>query len=330
MNVIGEGAIKFCKEIDECPHVGTDDELWQESFVIYMWDVEENVYVFLRMSQVPNKGVGVLWLNVWTPEYQYKLTRDDFPAEQTVIGDNSMSVANNLCAYQYDGNHNWQVHDIDAGIEIDLQMIDHHPGLAYFVNTEALNNVAKDHIEATGSVNGTVSVKGKSYQLGGATGWRDHSWGRRDWFQIRSHRFFPAMFGKEFNFFCMTLTGEDGSFAKNGIIIRNENVEFTTDFDIVACMGEDAVSVCGGEVTLRHAGEVYVMKFEMIGQSSLSMTFGFPLSDGVCKVTMGDKVGVGVCETSTNPQGGRSAPYVIGSPSSAVGLMENGLFPISQ
>lgn len=325
MKVIGDGAIQWFEPIDECPHSADDEELWQESFVIYLWDAEQQVYVFLRMSQVPNKKLAVVWLNAWTPDYQYKRTEDSLPAAQTVITNDSISVGDGLCRYQYDGKHNWKVQDAD--VDIDLMMEDYHPGLAYYANTsDAVKGVLKKHIEATGSVTGTVAVKGKRYTVAG-TGWRDHSWGKRDWFMIRTHRFFPAMFGKDFNFFCMTLVGEDGSLAKNGVIIRNETVQFTQDFEIRAYMGEDSVSNCGGQVLLNMDGETHTLNFEMVGQSAVSVTFGFPCVDGMCKVTMGDRVGVGVSETSTNPHGGRKPPFVFDLPSS-VGLLENGIFPL--
>lgn len=327
MKVVGEGEIELFEPIDECPHAAGEDELWQESFVLYMWDVEQQVYVFFRMAQVPNKDVAVVWLNAWTPDHQYKLTKDDLPMGQTQISNDSISVGDGLCRYQYNGDHVWQVKDAD--VEIELTMVDAHQGLAYYANTSAaIKNVLNKHIEAAGNVTGNVTVKGKTYTVNG-TGWRDHSWGRRDWFVIRNHRFFPAMFGKEFSFFCMTLTGEEGSFSKNGVVIRNDTVQFTQDFDIVAYMGEDGVGNAGGQVTLRLDGETHVLDYQMIGKSAISMTFGFPCVDGMCKVTMGDKVGVGVCETSTNPLGGRKPPHAGNLPSST-GLIENGIFPLKK
>lgn len=330
MKVIGEGAIHFFEPKDECPHQADSEELWQESVVLYLWDVEQEVYVFLRMAQLPNKGgsgVGVVWLNAWTPDYQYKHSSDSIPFSDCKVTEDSIMADNGLCRYQYTGDHVWQVKDKE--VEIDLVMKDYHQGLAYFANTSSsVQNVVKNHIEATGWVEGTVKIKGKKYTVGGQ-GWRDHSWGKRDWFMIRCHRFYPAMFGKDLNIFNMTFVGDDGNFVKNAVIIKEDSVQFCQDFEVVAFMGEDGVSNCGGKVTIELDGKTEVLNYEMIGQSAVSMNFGFPCVDGMCKVTMGDRVGVGVSETSTNPHWGHKDPFVYNIPTSW-GIMENGIYPLKK
>lgn len=325
MKVIGKGAVHIYEPVDECPHEPGAEELWQESFVLYMWDMEKQVYVFLRMSQEPNRGPGytTVWLNAWTPECTYKHTDDMIPFKDGNRAEKSLTAGDGLCKYEYDGKHNWTVNDKD--VHISLSMTDDHPGFGYFpVEAGSLvSDAAKNHIEATGHVTGSVSIQGKTYEVAG-TGWRDHSWGKRNWQGFLAHRFYPAMFGKDFSFFCVTFVGGDGGMAKFGAVIRGETIQLVNDFTIVAYMGEDGVSNCGGKVTLRLDGETHVLEFEPLGKSAISLHQGMPCVDGMCKVTMGDKVGVGVSETSNRAQGGTGRPHVF--PHSP-GILENGIYP---
>ena len=324
MKVIGEGSIHFYESRDEGPHAPDSEALWQESFVVYLWDVEQEVYVFFRLGQTPNYkgGTASLWANVWTPDYQYKHSNDEIPFAEQDRTENSLTVGDGLCSYSYDGRHNWQYND--AEVRASLVMEDYHQGLGYFPRSAGslTSETAKNHIEATGRVTGTVTIKGKTYNVSG-TGWRDHSWGKRNWLGILAHRFFPAMFGSEFNFFCVTFLGADGKLVKFGTVIEGDNVRFVDDFEIIAYMGEDGVSNVGGKVILHLDGATRMLEYEPIGKAAISMNHGFPCVDGMCKVTMGNKVGVGVAETSNRAQNGRDRPYIF--PASH-GVIDNGLF----
>ena len=327
MRVIGKGSIHFYEAADECPHAPDDEELWQESFVLYLWDTENKVFVFLRMGHAPNikGGTASVWLNAWIPGYMYKHTDDSVALNESDRTERSLSVGNGLCRYEFDGNHNWQVIDSDYDVNIELSMEDNHPGLGYFQGDSALvRDTAKNHIEATGWVTGTVKVKDKRFRVSGI-GWRDHSWGKRYWPGIRVHRFFPALFGKEFSFFNSTFIGMDGKLSRNGVLIRDDTVQFIDDFDIVAYVGEDGVSNCGGSVAITVDGKSHTLEYKPVGKSVISMNHGFACVDSMCIVSMGDKQGVGVTETSSNAQGGAEKPAVF--PSSK-GVILNGLYAI--
>jgi len=207
-------------------------------------------------------------------------------------------------------------------------MRDNHPGFGYWPEGSGslVSQTAKYHIEATGQAAGTVAVKDHSYEIGG-TAWRDHSWGKRDWSGFRAHRFYAGMFGEDFSFFGVTMVGADGSMTRMGTIIRGETVETTTAFDIVTYVGEDGISNCGGKVKLQLDGEIRVLDFELFAKSVISVHQGCTISDGMCKVTMGDEVGVGISESSHNAQGGNGWPAIF--PYSK-GIVDNGQHPVSE
>ncbi len=326
MKVIGKGSVHIWEGIDECPHAPGSDPLWQESFVLVAWDTERKAYVFLRVSQEPNRGPGfsTVWLNAWVPGYMYKRNELSLPLGPESRGPNSLVAGDGVCRFEYDGKFNWTVED--GEVRMQLAMEGYHPGFGYYpedggaATAETLSN----HIEAVGRVTGSITIAGKTYKFDGP-GWRDHSWGKRNWKAVLSHRYYPALFGRDFSFFGVTYVGMDGKFIKAGTIIRDDTVEPTTDFDIVAYVGEDGVSNCGGEVSLRIDGREHKLRYVPIGKTTINMHHIFPCVDTMCEVTMDGRRGVGFTETSHRAQGGTNRPFVHAG---SCGIIENGLHAV--
>lgn len=311
MKVIGKGKIKVYDPVDECPHAPGKEPFWQESIVLYFWDTQQQVYAFFRMSQEPNRGGGftTMWVNVWTPDWIYKHTDDSVPLRQGDRTENALSSDGGKCRYQFDGKHNWEIRDTD--IQVRLSMEDYHPGFGFYDETagSVVSEAAKEHIEGTGWITGSVSVKGRSYTVSGP-GFRDHSWGKRDWSTILVNRFFPATFGKEFTLFGITFMPTDGTLSKFATVSRGDTIQSIDDFTIISRIGEDGTSNYGGTATFRLDGETHVIDYVPVGKGAISLHQGFPCVDTMCTVTMGNKKGVGVFETSHRAQGGTGKLHV--------------------
>tara|TARA_B110000211_G_C14092909_1_gene560339 strand:- start:5749 stop:6726 length:978 start_codon:yes stop_codon:yes gene_type:complete len=309
------------KNEDECPHEPGTEEYWQESWAFFVWDTIQEVYVFLRLSQVPNKdgGQSTVWLNAWTPEYTFHHSNDALPfGERTKT---SLTSGQNLCRYEYDGNHNWQVNHSE--VSMNLVMKDKHAGMDFWTKNDdtMASNIAREHTESNGPVTGTVTVKGKSYEING-TGWRDHSWSHRDWNIFRVHRGFMAIF-EDMSIYSFSLVNSAGELVRNAVINREgQPPEGISDYEITAYMSEDGVSNKGGTLAITIDGERQLIEFEPVGKASVSMIYHFPCVDTPCKVRMGDKVGVGFSETSHRTQGGTERPRIFPS---THGIIDNGL-----
>jgi hypothetical protein len=325
MKVIGEGSIHTYDSIDECPHAPGPEDLWSESLAIMLWDTEKNVHVFLHLTQEPNHsgGVTTVWLNAWTPEHTYHHSDDQIALKPGDVTKNSLTAGDLLCRYSVDSKHYWTVRDTD--VSIDLVMDDYHPGFGYYPKSSGSFRDAaqKEHIESTGWITGSVTIKGKSYTVAGE-GWRDHSWGKRDYQGILSHRANYALFGREFNFFGVTFLGRDGNLIRQGLIVRGDTLQVTRDFSVVAYVGEDGVSHIGSRVTLQFEGKTHEIEFTPVGKAVINFHQGCPICDSMCTVTMGDKTGVGLMETTFRAQGGTAKPFVF--PFSPA-ILENGIYP---
>lgn len=325
MKVIGKGGIHAYHPNEECPHTAGGEELWSESLAIMLWDTGQDVYVFLHLTQEPNNNTGytTVWLNAWTPEYTYHHSDDRIPFKQGDVTKTSLTAGDNLCRYEFDGRHHWTVSDKD--VDIKLVMEDYHPGFGYYPEESATmqESTQKEHIEDTGWIRGTVTIKGTAYQVAGE-GWRDHSWGKRDYQSLYSHRANYAIFGQELNFFAVTVVARGGHRVRQGLVVKGDTLELNNDFSIVAYLDEDGISHCGGKLIANIDGKSQTIEFKPVGKAVINYHQGVAICDSMCKVTMGDKVGVGLMETSMRAQGGSERPRIF--PDSAA-ILENGIYP---
>lgn len=322
-----DGQINFAGDQDERPHHPDGDELWQESFVLYLFDSERGVYAFLRIAQTPNYkgGTAQIMLNIWTPECFYKHTDDEFHFDGSGLQENSLTMGDNLVSYAYDGNFRWTINDPDYEVTAELVFEGYHGGLNYLPGkAEFVKKTLANHTQATGWVSGRISIQGKVYDVAGH-GWRDHSWGHRSWKSIRAHRFFPTIFDKDFYFINATFVGEDGKFIRCGLLVRNGKMIYVEDLSLQVLIGEDGVSNCGGRATLNADGERFVFEYEPVAKSSVIMVHGIAMTEGMCRVKCGDRTGVACTESTSHAHGGEEDPFVY--PESP-GIKENGIHPI--
>ena len=325
MRIKGEGFIHLYDGEDEKPHVPENDRDWQESAVLYFWDRTQGVYGFFRAGKEPNKNPGIAanWSNIWVPGTYYKnysapeLRPEDW-LDDGITGGETLT-------YRYDGNHNWTVRDGD--VSADLVMEDFHQGFNFIGESAGAlsSEVAKNHIEASGKVNGTVTLGDKTYQISDAIGLRDHSWGTRVWENMRSHRWTPAIFGRDLSFLALSWYAADGSLAKVGYLVRDGEIIVPAKIDIHSFCAEDGLTHHGGVSRLTMPdGEVYEARFEALAPGGVSTHHGYPCVDTMCKVAMGDREGVGCFEAGNNTLGGRDSPV---DETLVMGRVANGMFP---
>jgi hypothetical protein len=107
------------------------------------------------------------------------------------------------------------------------------------------------HFETAGVVTGWVRRKDRDIGINGF-GWRDHSWGPRDWNGfVLNHRWIAGTFGPELSYFALTIQGANGDFFPIGFIMQNETVRVTRDFDLVMYMEVDGLTHRGGELVFQ-------------------------------------------------------------------------------
>lgn len=324
MKVVGNGKLIFTDPKDEIAHAPGSHPDWQESIVIYVWDVEQKVYTFFRIGHEPNQGANgsvAIWNNIWSPAEYYKY----YGAEPMRAEDRLSNGfgGGRTSKYTYDGKHHWTVRDND--VSADLVMEDNHAPFDFFPTGHNLGEVAAHHIEATGKVTGTIVFKGKTFKLTNAVGHRDHSWGVRKWETMTTHRWAPAIFGKDFVAHGIAMIAPDRSLTQFGFVIR-DGVFYVPKETTLACLMEsDGLTNRGGVVNFKmESGEQLEVVYWNVTPGGLSFHRGYPCFDPMSVVTCGQRKGVGLMECANNTMNGTLRPKqkILIS-----GFIDNGIFP---
>lgn len=328
MEVIGNGRMVIAKREDELPHAQTSDPNWQESVVIYLFDEEQQCYVFFRLGHEPNNkaggpgGTAVIWANIWAGGKYYKYYDDVALSPQDRLPNGFAS--GERIRYEYvDGNHHWTVKDGD--ISADLTMTDWFPAFDYWPARHNLDEIASRHQEGTGTITGTIRFQGKTFKIKKGIGHRDHSWGPRRWNAMLTHRWIPAIFGKDFISHALTMLTDDGRLESFGFVIRDGKFYVPTE-TVVGCLVEsDGLTNRGGNVIYTMpSGEKLEIVFWNIVPGGFSFHGDYPCFDPISTVTCGDRKGFGVMECGNNTMKGGVRPKqdILVS-----GYIDNGVFP---
>lgn len=300
---------------DEKPHTPGPQENWQESYVLYWYDMKQRIGGNFRLGREPNHQGGRSQFNivVVSPEGIYRRV-SNLPLRPKDVFESGFGNGDDSLRYEFDGEKiRWTLQDDDVeaqlAVEITVPPIDCHRKAG--INTAA--TILSAHVDAACHVTGTMVIKGKTYQID-AFGVRDHAWGTRDLSALRSYRWLIADFGKDHSFVAMTFLSADEKLARLGWVIRGNTVILAEQVGIRTVVGEDGSTNLGGTVRMHlSTGEVFEAKFEPLYPTlALDLTFLHPTlyHDAYCRVTWGDKVGFGIFESANNIRGGTVLPKV--------------------
>jgi hypothetical protein len=322
MRVVGGGQVHVFDAIDEGPHKAGPQELWQESVVLVWWDLKQSIGGFYRIGHEVNHPDGpmvALWSNTVSPEGVFKKTAylplrpQDRIAKGFGSGDGSLR-------FEHDGDCVWTLEDQD--ISATLRVHDFHPGIDCYPKHGAISEFAPHHMEVAGRVSGQLTVKGKRYEVDGL-GFRDHGWGARAWDALLSHRWLSGVFGADLSFCALSWQATDDSMAQFGWVVKHDQVIYAKQLDIVAYVECDAMTTRGGHLKMTlTTGEVVEVAFEAVARSIMSYHHDVACVDTLCKITSGERTGIGDFETTSNGQQGKRRPRNL-----ARGIIENGWHP---
>ena len=327
MKLIGNGRLVLTEPIQECPHTPDANPDWQESVVLYFWEPQQECYGFFRIGHEPNRELGasiVLWKNLWVGGEYYKnchyVPFADVERFRDGFGGGPTS------RYRFDGKHHWTITDGD--ISARLVMEDAHPPFDFLPAQHNLGEVAANHIEAAGTVTGEVQFRGRSYSISNALAHRDHSWGPRKWESMRTHRWAPAVFGKNFVTHAVGMIGPDRTMSRFGFVMRDDTLIIPRSVDIVTLVEADGLTSRGGVVTLTlESGETIEVVYKPVAPGAFSFHRGYPCNDLLCTVTSGNHTGFGVFESGDNTLGGKERPT---QELLISGIIDNGVFPFQR
>ena len=306
---------------DEGTHEIGSDPLWQESVVLTWWDHARGVGGFHRIGHEPGGKVGngsaTSWVGIATRDgLRFRQHRVE-PLRPTDRGPNWFRCSD---AYEmrFEAKAIWTIRESDCAM--DLETADFTPRFDLFRHGGTVtDDFAPGHLEAAGTVRGRLRLGERSYEIDGL-GYRDHSWGKRDWNSLLSHRWIAGTCGPELTFNAASWHGRDGSLRTFGIVVRGGEVVYADDVDILAFMEIDAITHRGGVVRLAlPGGETIVLEPKPV-DGFLTLHRGIACVDELCTFEYGGRQGFCDFEISTNPRGGSGPVTAL-----VRATMENGL-----
>jgi hypothetical protein len=187
--------------------------------------------------------------------------------------------------------------------------------------------MASNHLEAAGSLSGTVILKGERFDILDAPAYRDQSWDVRHWHNLRSHRWISTTFGSDLSCNVLALYNQHSEASTWGYV-RRENTVMTCDaVDVVTFVEADGISHRGGIVryTLPD-GEVFEVIYERVNRGMLSRQHQVVINDTACYARHGDRLGGACYEITNNILAGTLIPPQRGLAGSVIA---NGVWPAS-
>lgn len=314
MEIVGGGRAHVFAPADERPHQPEAHENWQESFVLYWYDMKQSVGGCFRLGHEPNYhgGQTQFVIGIVSPAGVYHRC-GNLPLRAKDRLENGFINGDDTLRYEFDGEKiHWTLQDADVAVALEVDCYVPPLDVHRRAGVGSAASILSAHVDAACGVTGTMLVKGQRYHVD-ALGLRDHAWGTRALGTLLSHRWTLGSFGRNDSFVAMTFLSTANKLIKLGWVIRGDKVILADRISVQAIIGEDGGTNFGGVTRMElTTGEVFEASFAPLYPAIANcITHGEHNSlyyDSLCRVTWGNRVGFGLFETSCNIQGGKLKP----------------------
>lgn len=308
---------------DELPHAPSGDIWFQESAYVTWWDATAGIGGVHRIGHEQLEGGTVsLWSSIFTADgMRHRRVHTSRLRPENKLPNGFGADPGHASIFE-NGKPRWVWQDDDC--EGELTIHDFYPRMHNFPSSGNASTLTKEfaaqHFEAAGRITGSVTIGGKRHVVDDGLCYRDHSWGRRKWDTLLSHRWFTGTFGPQLSFGAMKWHSTDGSLGSFGLVVRNGVTHFARDVDILAYMEADGLTHRGGELTLTLGnGEKIRIDAKPI-DGVVQVIHDIASVDQICTAEYNGQTGFCMFETTNNPRAG-SGPVLL----AIQAVMENGL-----
>ena len=289
---------------DEHTHTPGPEENWQESVAMWWWDPMAKCTGFMRIGHEPvlEGGNMTLWSFIRTPKWASQ-HMEQFAKAAESVGESHLN-AGGKGEYRYDGKNTWwSVNLGEAQLEVKLTPLHQPIGLWPVIHAEYAKNIGGKHFELGDRFEGAVTIKGERTEIKGLS-FRDHSWGPRNWGNLRVHRWTNGFIGEDFGYGFSNYYVHGSEVNRRGFIREGSIVYYTREVDILPLMECDGATHRGG-VVLATIEDGRSFRFDLTpsGKGFMGGKRGSSCQDTLCHVSRGDATGFGILEVSENPRG---------------------------
>jgi hypothetical protein len=292
---------------DERPHPPGTEPNWQESVWLQWYDAEAGIGGLHRIGQEVNQGAAnALFCLVSDEGTRFRRVLPRLPL-RAPDRDGVIAAGEGMCMSYEGGRPRLVQRQPEA--EIDLAFDDYHDlinlwDLSRDGGRGLIDQTAAHHYEVGGRVRGRVRIGERVVEVDGL-GYRDHSWGPRDYRAWLSHRWVAGTFGEALTYSLITMHGARGELIRTGYVVRHGKATVASEVDILTYLEPDGFTHRGGRAVARLSdGDELRFDFELVDGMVWGL-HGFEGLDTICVARCGDLVGQGDLETSNNATNGR-------------------------
>lgn len=293
-------------ETDEGPHPAGEHPLWQESVLLHWYDQARGMGGFHRVGHEPNNAGGraAIWSFMFDAAgWQYRRC-GDVALSGTDRRAHGFSAGPSTRFDYEDGAASWSIEDGELSARLQCRslfpLVDPFPP-----GDEVAAKRFPHHFEVAGRVTGQVTFRGRTVAVNGY-GYRDHSWGPRDWENgMLNHRWFTGTLGGELSFAAITAQASTGRLVRVGYVNRGGRTVLAREVDVVALIEPDGLTHRGGELRLTLPdGEVVEVRFR--ARAGVLFQRGtVVMAEMICDAEGHGLRGYCDAEISSNPRNGK-------------------------
>lgn len=303
---------------DEGLHPNGPQPEWQESVFLAWRDSVRGVGGNHRIGNEINRGTANIWFGLYTDSgVRYRDNREGLQFERVARGYGLKAGPQQLF---HDGD---VLRYIAVNEEYSVNIvIEDLPGSQKWGHTSPTQMAVsqREHFDTHCRVSGKVSIGDEELVVDGY-GWRDHSWGPREWDKILNVRIIAGNFGGKRPYGFYSNMHANGNVSRSGMINLTGRWEDISDFTLTVAVEEDGVSARSAEVrSVLADGTPFDLHFDL-SDSVLVKIREYTSVEGVGDVInleTGEK-GFGYFAITNNPRSGREQPPLI-----LHGTVENG------
>ncbi len=295
---------------DEGLHPASDDAHWQESVYLAWRDAACRLGGNHRIGNEVNRASANLWCGVYHDGgTRFRCNADGLDLHR--LDEPGLSAGPQRLFH--DGERLRFVLEGD-GCQMDLEIEDDTASLtemgatAFAGSKGSAGAIFSSSFHAFCRARGLVTLDGRTVEVDAAA-WRDHSWGVRHWDSFVSSRSFGGSFGESLQFRYGSMVGANGSFFRQGSLVRDGDSVAVTSAEMLVHLDDDSLRCPSAEVRYRLAtGGTTRIRIETIGGmiGATRQRYGW---ESVGDVWVDDQPGGwGFLEVNINPRNGHDQP----------------------
>ena len=310
---------------EELLHAADNDPLWQESCFFVWHDAKAGIAGAHRLGLQVGRNSAVSCCLIMTDEgthYRYnclteKLLHGGVGADVMTSGPQSVAMGP-IPVITFRSNE----------MQLRISVEDLHP------TTLALESggggyqetlLASNHSEGFARFSGEVTIDGRTYQVNGM-GFRDHSWGPRDWNALLSFRTCIGCTGPDLAWSALVMHIKGKPVMTKGYVERKGKPVMAKSVDLICFLENDALTHRGGVCRMElEDGSSLVIEADTVLASILESPNVFNV-EGICRVRVNGKAEPSAfcdLEMGNNPRAGILPPEYAMKASLEPGISKN-------